>query len=88
MHMVVHLLVQESSQNNSIKCELDFNLRFHFKKHEKLQKCGEKDAFDIAVDGSLDDAIKGTPLDLKFGSLHIVCILYRAEQIELSIFSN
>ena len=43
MHMVVRLLVQKNSQNNSIKGELEEalyvgNLRFHFKKHEKLQK--------------------------------------------------
>ena len=43
MHMVVRLLVQNNSQNNSIKGELEEalyvgNLRFHFKKHEKLQK--------------------------------------------------
>ena len=44
MHMVVRLLLQKNSQNNSIKGELEEALyvgnllRFHFKKHEKLQK--------------------------------------------------
>ena len=72
MHSMLHLKVY---------------LRFHFKKHGKLQKnCEEKDAFDIAVDGSLEDAIKGTPLNLKFNSLRILCILYRPEQTELLTF--
>ena len=52
------------------------------------KKCKEKDAFDVAVDGSLDDAIKGTHLNLKFGSLSILYILYSAEQTELLTFSN
>ena len=57
MHSMLHLKVY---------------LRFHFKKHGKLQKnCEEKGAFDIAVDGSLEDAIKGTPLNVKFSSLRI-----------------
>ena len=48
-------------------------LRFHFKKHEKLQKkCQEKDTFDVAVDGSLDDAIKGTPLNLFRRPLYLI----------------
>ena len=72
MHYMLHLKVY---------------LRFHFKKHGKLQKnCEEKGAFDIAVDGSLEDAIKGTPLNVKFSSLRILCILYRAEQTELLTF--
>ena len=72
MHSMLHLKVY---------------LRFHFKKHGKSQKnCEEKGAFDIAVDGSLEDAIKGTPLNLKFSSLRILCILYRAEQTELLTF--
>ena len=72
MHSMLHLKVY---------------LRFHFKKHGKLQKnCEEKGAFDIAVDGSLEDAIKGTPLNVKFSSLRILCILYRAEQTELLTF--
>ena len=35
---------------------------------KNCKKCEEKDAFNVAVDGSLDNAIKGTPLNLKFGS--------------------
>ena len=59
------------------------HLRFHFKKLKKLQKkCEEKDAFDVGVDGPLCGAIKGAPLNLKFGSLCILYILYSAEQTE------
>ena len=68
---------------------LNLCLMFGFKKHEKkAEKCDEKDAFDVAVDGSLDNAIKNTPLNLKFGSLRILYILYSAEQTELLTFSN
>ena len=42
----------------------------------------------FAVDVSFDDAIKGTPLDLKFDALRVLCILYNAEQTELLTFSN
>ena len=64
-------------------------LRFHFKRHEKLKKkCEETDAFDIAVDDSLDDVIKGTPLNLKFGTFRVLYISYNAEQTELLTFSN
>ena len=48
----------------------------------------KKDAFDDAADGSLDDAIKGTPLNFKFGFLSVFYILYSAEQTELLTFSN
>ena len=41
---------------------LKVHVRFHFKKHKKLQKSLEKHAFDVAVDRSLDDEIKGAPL--------------------------
>ena len=77
------------NQNNPIKVDLEEALYegeqgFHSKKYEKLQnKCGQKDAFDVAANGSLDDAIKGTPLNLKFDSF-----LCRAEQTELLTFSN
>ena len=47
-----------------------------------------KDAFDFAVHGSLDDAIKGRPLNLRFASLHVLYILYSAKQTELVTFSN
>ena len=57
------------------------HLRFHVKKHEKLQKKREeKGAFDVVVDGSLDDAIKDTPSNLKFGFLHVLYIFFCAEQ--------
>ena len=42
----------------------------------------KKDVFDVAVDVSFDEAIKGTPLNLKFGSLRV---LYTANRI-VSIF--
>ena len=68
---------------------LKLYLRFHFKKHKKLQKKYEgKNAFGVAVDGSLDDAINSTPLNLKFGSLRVPYILYSAEQRELLTFYN
>ena len=68
---------------------LKVDLRFHFKKHKKLQKnIKKKDAFNVAVDVSLDDAIKGTTLNLKFGSLRLFYILYTAEQTKLLAFSN
>ena len=69
--------------------QLKVHLRFRFKKHEKLQKKEKKkDAFDVKVGGSLDDAVKGTLLNLKFGSLRVLYILYSAEQTELLTFSN
>ena len=68
---------------------LEVHLRFHFKKHEKMQKkCEEKDAFDIAVHGPPDGAIRGAPLNLKFGSLCVLYILYSVKQTELLTFSN
>ena len=74
MHSMLHLKV---------------DLRFLFKKHKKLQKnIRKKDAFNVAVDVSLDDAIKCTTLNLKFGSLRLFYILYTAEQTKLLAFSN
>ena len=68
---------------------LKVHLRFHLKRQEKFQKkCEEEDAFHVAVDGSLEDAIKRTSLNLKFGSLHVLYILYSPEQTELLAFSN
>ena len=52
---------------------LKVHLRCHFKKHEKLlKKCQEIDAFAVAVDGSLDDVIKGTPLNLFTRPLYLI----------------
>ena len=52
---------------------LKVHMRFYFKKHKKIaKKCQEKDAFDVAVDGSLDDAIKGTPLNLFTRPLYLI----------------
>ena len=52
---------------------LKVHLRFHFKKHEKIaKKCQEIDAFAVADDGSLDDAIKGTPLNLFTRPLYLI----------------
>ena len=95
IHMVVRLLVQKSSQNNLIKGILQEALyvalesapKISFSEARKIvKKCEEKDAFDVAVDDSLDDAIKGTPLNLKFGSLSVLYILDSAEQTELLTF--
>ena len=52
---------------------LKVQLRFHFKKHKKLQKkCEVNDAFDVAVDGPLDRTIKDASVNLKFGSLRVL----------------
>ena len=67
---------------------LTMHLRFHFKKHKKCKNCEENDAFEVAVYGSVDDATRGTPWNLKFGSLHVLYILYSAEQTKLLTFSN
>ena len=97
MHMVVHLLVQQSSQNNSMKRELGEALyvalegasKTSLLEAQKLKRLWKKkDAFDIAVEGSLDDAMKDTALNLKLDSLHVIYILYSAEQTELLTFSN
>ena len=67
IHRVVQLLMQKSSQNNSIKGILKESLYHALESAPKISlsearniaiKCEEKDAFDVAVDGSLDDAIK------------------------------
>ena len=79
--MVVHLLVQKRLQNNSIKGKLE-------EARKIATKCKKKDAFDVKVEGSLDDAIKGTPLNLVFGSLRVLYILYSVEQTELLTFPN
>ena len=47
----------------------------------------KKDAFDVAVDGPLDGAIKVAPLSLRFGSLRVLYILYSAERTESLIKS-
>ena len=55
---------------------------------KKKKKCEETDAFDVAVDDSLDDEIKGTHLNLKFGTFRVLYISYNAEQTELLTFLN
>ena len=71
IYMVVRLLVQMSSQNNSIKGILEETLyvalegapKILLSEARKIEKiCEEKDVFEVAVDGLLDDAIKSTPL--------------------------
>ena len=42
----------------------------------------------VQVYGSLDDTVKGTPFNLKFGSLIVLHILYSAKETELLTFSN
>ena len=69
--------------------DLHGHLRVLFESNERwIIKCEEKDAFDLAVDGPLEDAIKGAPLNFKFGSLRTLYILYRTEQTKLLTFSN
>ena len=92
--MVVHLLAQKSSQNNAIKGAHEETLRVTFESAPKIsleevrkivKKCQELDAFEVAVDGSLDDIIKGAPLNLSTRPSYLI-ILYRAEETELSTF--
>ena len=59
------------------------HLRFHFKKHKKLQRMRKKDAFDVAADGPLGGTIKGAPLNFKFGCLRVPYIFYSAEETKL-----
>ena len=63
----MQLLVQKSPQNNSIKGVLEEALYHALESAPKISlseaqniasKYEEKDAFDVAIDGSLDDAIK------------------------------
>ena len=74
-HMVVDLLVQNSSQNNSRwtwgvtlcctwRCTKDFTL----KNTKSCKKMERKRYFDVAIYGSLVNANNRTPLNLKFGS--------------------
>ena len=96
IHMMVRLSVQKSSHNNSVKGILEEALyvalegapNISLSETQKIPKiCKEKDAFEVALDGSLDDAIKGTPLNLNFGSLSVLYMLYSAEQGEMLTFS-
>ena len=89
MYVEMHLLVQKSTQNDSIKGELEEALHAGFEGAPKIslseaqknaKKCEEKDAFDAAVDGPLDCDIKNAPLNLNFGS--------PAEKTEFLTFSN
>ena len=75
MHTVVHLLTQKSSQNNSKKGKFEEALYVLLEGEQKIslwRAHQEKDAFDAAVDGLLDDAIKGTPLNLFARSLYLI----------------
>ena len=75
MHIMVNWLVQKSTQNDSIKGELEQTLyvtlegasKISFYETQKIaKKCEEEDAFGIAVDSPLDGAIKDAPLNLNF----------------------
>ena len=89
MHMVVHSLVQNSAQNESINGEVEEALYVALKDARCTEeKHVKKDLFDITVDGPLDGANRGAPLNLKSGSLRILYILYSAEQTKLLTFSN
>ena len=75
MHTVVHLLTQKSSQNNSKKGKFEEALYVLLEGAQKIslwRAHQEKDASDAAVDGLLDDAIKGTPLNLFARSLYLI----------------
>ena len=73
--------MEKSTQNDSIKGELEETLcvalegapKISFKEAQKNgKKCEEKDAFGVAVDGPLDGAIKGAPLNLTFCFLYLI----------------
>ena len=64
----MHLLVYKSAKNNSMKGELKGSLHVLFKGAPKIffqgalkviQKCEEKDIFDVVIDSLLDSAIEG-----------------------------
>ena len=81
MHILVHLLAQKCSQSSSIKGEHEEPLyvalegapKISLQKARKIaKKCQEIDAFDVAVDDSLDDVIKCTPLNLFTRPLYLI----------------
>ena len=93
----MHVLEDQSTQNDSIKGELEETLyvalqgasKISFYKAQKIaKKCEEEDGFDAVIDGPLGGAINSAPLNLKFGSLFVLYILYSAEQTELLKFPN
>ena len=79
--MVGNLLVQKSSQNNSIKDELEEALYVAL---EGAPKISLHEAQKIAKKCEQ----KGTALNLKFGSLRVLYFLYKAEQAEFVDISN
>ena len=58
---------------------LMLHLRFHFSKHKKLQKNVKKMHLVSQLMVHFKMQCKGTPLNLKLGSLRVLYILYSAE---------
>ena len=58
---------------------LMLHLRFHFNKHKKLQKNVKKMHLVSQLMVHFKMQCKGTPLNLKLGSLRVLYILYSAE---------
>ena len=56
------------------------HLRFHFNQHKKLQKNMKKMHLVSQLMVHFKMQCKGTPLNLKLGSLRVLYILYSAEQ--------
>ena len=59
---------------------LMLHLRFHFNQHKKLQKNMKKTHLVSQLMVHFKMQCKGTPLNLKLGSLRVLYILYSAEQ--------
>ena len=59
---------------------LMLHLRFHFNQHKKLQKNMKKMHLVSQLMVHFKMQCKGTPLNLKLGSLRVLYILYSAEQ--------
>ena len=58
---------------------LMLHLRFHFNQHKKLQKNMKKMHLVSQLMVHFKMQCKGTPLNLKLGSLRVLYILYSAE---------
>ena len=73
----LHKDAQEDACEVAPKGVIELHLWLHLLIQLLMRKCIQN--------GS---SIKDAPLNLKFGSLGVLCILYRAEQTELLTFQN
>ena len=72
----------------ALEVRSELHLKVHTLMHLLVQKSAQKGTFDVAVDGTLDCAMKGAPANLRFDSLSIVFTLNSTQQIELLTFLN